>query len=83
MNETRAAAVPADAIRPSAMSKTDAMAALARAALPPLLLWGVLVWTLGIPYWVTVAVALPASSVLGATFVALRAPQAVDSQHDG
>ena len=65
------------------LGKVEAITALAKATLPHLLLWGVLVWTLGIPYWVTVAVALPAGTVLGATFVALRAPQAVDSQHDG
>ena len=51
------------------------MAALSRAALPHVLLWGVLVRTLGIPYWITAAVAVPAGGVLGVTFLALRAPQ--------
>ena len=40
-----------------------------------MLLWGVLVRTLGIPYWITAAVAVPAGGVLGVTFLALRAPQ--------
>ena len=51
------------------------MATLSRAALPHVLLWGVLVRTLGIPYWITAAVAVPAGGVLGVTFLALRAPQ--------
>ena len=60
---------------PTSLGWLQAIAALSRAALPHVLLWGVLVRTLGIPYWITAAVAVPAGGVLGVTFLALRAPQ--------
>jgi len=75
-SDTRGAAARVSVIRRSAsLGWLEAIIALFRAALPHVLLWGVLVRTLGIPYWITAAVAVPAGGVLGATFLALRAPQ--------
>lgn len=55
-------------------SKLQTARVLAGAVVPLVLLWGVLVWALGIPYWITLAIAVPAGGVLGSTFAALRAP---------
>ena len=73
---------------PASLGWLETLVTLFRAALPHVLLWGVLARTLGIPYWITAAVAVPAGGVLGATFLALRAPQKVlvlpeDDEDDG
>lgn len=53
--------------------KLQTAATLASAVLPYVLLWGVLVWTLGIPVWISMTVAVAGGGVLVSTFVALRA----------
>ena len=53
---------------------SSAAAQLADAVLPYVLLWGLLAWTLGIPYWVTLAMAALTTVSLISTFLALRAP---------
>lgn len=55
------------------MRKREAAGHLATSLFPHVVFWGLMVWTLGIPAWVTLAMAVPATGLLGWTFVALRA----------
>jgi hypothetical protein len=46
---------------------------LTNSTFPYLVLWGLMVRTLGIPHWVTLALSVPATGLVGWTFFNLRA----------